>query len=339
MWGVDHLPIVEERQPAVGSVAFERGDHSAASAIRSGDGVNASFTMSIWLGWIVILPAKPIAAARLDSRAQAVEVGEVGEHGIDRRHASRRGTDQAPAAHHLEDREEPAVGSRAARRPERGREVLGAPAHAVDAVVGGDIGEVDDAGGGLGDHREVRDRGVRIGRRDHGVESVEVGDAFDLGDHQGPRAELDERLDIVATPRRVEGVDADHQLLAARARSTTSAERSHSVTLARAAGLRSGGTESSRSSTRVSAALASALARYRSLPPGTKCTDRRRGGAARSASRIGHSRNASVGSGCEALTSSTVFAAMRSPPSTRRIRCVARPAQMRSSFVACADSS
>jgi hypothetical protein len=26
MWGVDHLPIVEERQPAVRSVAFELGD-------------------------------------------------------------------------------------------------------------------------------------------------------------------------------------------------------------------------------------------------------------------------------------------------------------------------
>ena len=26
VWGVDHLPIVEERQAAVGSVAFELGD-------------------------------------------------------------------------------------------------------------------------------------------------------------------------------------------------------------------------------------------------------------------------------------------------------------------------
>jgi hypothetical protein len=26
MWGIDHLPIVEERQPSVGSVALELGD-------------------------------------------------------------------------------------------------------------------------------------------------------------------------------------------------------------------------------------------------------------------------------------------------------------------------
>ena len=61
------------------------------------------------------------------------------------------------------------------------------------------------------------------------------------------------------------------------AASTTEVDRSQSATVDRAAVLRSGGTESSRSSTSVSAALARALARYRSLPPGTKCTERRRG--------------------------------------------------------------
>ncbi len=54
---------------------------------------------------------------------------------------------------------------------------------------------------------------------------------LDLGDHQGRRAELDDRRDIVATPRRVEGVDADHQLLAAgvrRRRRPSAAIRSRS---------------------------------------------------------------------------------------------------------------
>ena len=121
------------------------------------------------------------------------------------------------------------------------------------------------------------------------------------------------------------------------ARSTTSAERSQSVTLARAAGLRSGGTESSRSSTRVSAALANARGEIPLVATGHEVHGRV--GGARVHIGNDHSRNASVGSGWVALTSSTVLAAIRNAPSTRRIRCVARPAQMRSSLVACADSS